>query len=555
MSKSVFISYSRQEIPFVDILLDELETRSFQTWLDYRSLVPGRPWLEQIIAGIDSADVILLVVSGASIASANVEVEYKRALEKNKRIILIFFEAVPLPLELQGCEWIDFRGSFRQGIKNLLTQLELPSKQETAPQKGFKTSFAVWFSFLLSLVLILISIPSWWTLFIPALLLPLPIRILKRDYQYHRLRFALITLPVVLLLSWVFFKSYTFLNIPISICLFASWAIVPLMFYSLSSRAMRVWGKPGASAPKRRKRYKPEVRQPEPVPFFIEYAPEDKKYADAIINGLTWYDHPQVMDVEQARASFAIISRFKNTTSIDPEKHVVYPIIIQDTDVNDKNLQRIQWIDFRSGLKHLDNLAKLLSQPDKMLKALGVVPISKQVIHPRIIQILDYYLILLGFFTFSVWIPLSFEFGRQFIQLSNFVTFVIVNIVFTALIFTSIFSSRKALVTRQGKSASLGRLLGSLIWVGLINLIQTLYLIINVMDATTLTGITLQGEDLRGSVTLFLPISFGLGFIIIFLMGIFNFRDLTRWFPYKGKKTTHADQTPRTPNPQPDSPA
>jgi hypothetical protein len=329
---------------------------------------------------------------------------------------------------------------------------------------------------------------------------------------------------------------------------------VPCMFYSLSSRAMRVWGKPGASAPKRRKRYKPQVRQPEPVPFFIEYAPEDKKYADAIIKGLTWYDHPQVMDMEQAKAGFAIISRYKNTTSIDPQKHVLYPIIIQDTNVDDKNLQRIQWIDFRSGLKNLDALAKLLPQPDTMLKALGVVPISRQVIHPRIIQILDYYLILLGFFTFSIWIPLSLEFGRQFIQLDNFVTFVIVNIVFTALIFASIFSSRKALVTRQGKSASLGRLFGSLIWVGLINFIQTFYIIVNVVNATALTGVTLE-EDLRGSVTLFLPFSFGLGFVIVFLVGIFNFRDLTRWFPYKGKKTTHVDQTPRTPDSQPAGPA
>lgn len=554
MSKSVFISYSRQEVPFVDILLEELENRSIQTWLDYRSLVPGKAWFEQIIAGIDSADVVLLVVSRASITSPNVEVEYKRALEKNKRILLIIFEAVPLPVELQGCEWIDFRGSFRRGIKNLLRQLDLPVKQPHAPQKGFKTSFAVWFSFLLSILLVVISIPGWWTLFVPALLLPLPIRILKRDYQYYRLRFALLTLPVVLLLSWVFFKSYVFSNIPISICLFASWAIVPLMFYSLSTRTMRAWGRPGASAPKRRKRYKPEIKQPEPVPFFIEYAPEDKKYADAIIKGLTWYDHPQVLDVEEAKASFAIISRYKNTISIDPQKHVVYPIIIQDTNVTDKNLQRIQWIDFRSGLKNLDNLAKLLSQPDKMLKALGVIPISRQVIYPRIIQILDYYLILLGFFTFSVWIPLSLEFGRQFIQLDNFVRFVIIHIVFTALIFFSIFSSRKALVTREGRSASLGRLFGSLIWVGFINFIQTFYLIVNVVTVTALTGVTLE-EDLRGSVTLFLPFSFGLGFIIIFFMGIFNFRDLTRWFPYKGTKKIHVDQTPPTPDPEPASPA
>ncbi len=535
MSTSIFISYSRQEVPFVDILLSEMENREIPTWLDYRSLVPGKPWFEQIISGIDSADVILLVVSHASMTSENVEVEYKHALEKYKRIILIIFEAVPLPQELQTCEWVDFRGSFNKGFKKLLSQLETPKKQGIAPQTGFKTSFTVWISFVFSILAIAVSIPSWWTLFIPALLIPLPYRILNRSYQYYRVRFALITLPLAALLSAVFFKSYEFLDNVLLDCMVISILISPFLLYALSLRGMRAWGKPGASAPQRPKRYRLDIQKAEAMPFFIEYALEDKKYADAIIKGLTHYDHPRVTEVEQAKASFAIISRYKNSISIDPQKHVVYPIIIQDTNVTDKNLQRIQWIDFRSGLKNLDHLARLLHQPERLLKALGVIPISRQVIYPRIIQIIDYYLILLGFFTFSVWVPLSLEFGKQFLQLKNFIPFVIVNVIFTGLILLSVFHSRQALVTRTGKNASLGRLIGSLLWVGLVNFFQTCYLILFVIDATTLTGITLQ-QDMRGSVTLFLPISFSLGFILICFLGIFNWRDLTRWFPYRGEK-------------------
>jgi hypothetical protein len=533
MSKSVFISYSRQEVPFVDILLEKLEERGIQTWLDYRSLVPGKPWLEQILAGIDGADVLLLVVSNASITSPNVQLEYKRALEKNKRILLIIFEAAVLPTELQACEWIDFRSSFRKGVNGLLYGLNQPLQHKKAiPQRGFKTSFTVWFTFLIAVLVNFISIPAWWTLFIPAMLVPLPVRILKRNYQYYRARFALITLPVVLILSWTFFKSYTFSNYPISYCIFASFLLCPWLLILMSSTGMRTWGKPGASIPRRGKRYRLEAQGPEPVPFFIEYASEDEKYAQAIISGLTRHGHPQVMEVDQAGASFVIISRYQNDISIDPQKHVVYPIIIQDTAVDDPDLQRIQWIDFRAGLKNLDKLAHLLPQPEKLLKALGVVPISRQVIYPRIIQMIDYYLILLGFFTFSVWIPLFFEFGRQFIQLDNFVVFVIANIILTALILWSVFISRQALVTRMGKAASLGRLIASLLWVGFINFIQTWYIIFMVMAATALTGIKLE-QDLRGSVTLFLPLSFMVGFILIIILGIFNWRDLTRWFPQK----------------------
>jgi hypothetical protein len=536
MSKSVFISYSRQEVPFVDILLEKLEEHGIQTWLDYRSLVPGKPWLEQILAGIDGSDVLLLVVSNASITSPNVQLEYKRALEKNKRIMLIIFEATVLPTELQNCEWIDFRGSFRKGVGALLRGLDQPFTYKKAiPQHGFKTSFTVWFTFLLAILVVLISIPAWWTLFIPALLIPLPVRILKRNYQYYRVRFALITLPVTLILSWTFFKSYPFLNYPISYCIFASFVLCPWLLILLSSTGMRTWGKPGASIPRRGKRYRLEAQRPEPMPFFIEYAPADEKYAQAIIKGLTRHGHPQVAEVAQTNANFVIISRYQNEVSIDPQKHVVYPIIIQDVPVDDPDLQRIQWIDFRAGLKNLDKLAHLLSQPEKLLKALGVVPISRQVIYPRIIQIIDYYLILLGFFTCSVWIPLSLEFGRQFIQLDNFILFVTVNIILTALILWSVFVSRQALVTRTGKNASLGRLIASLLWVGLINFIQTWSIIFMVIAATELTGIKLE-QDLRGSVTLFLPLSFSIGFILIVVLGIFNWRDLTRWFPQKIRK-------------------
>ena len=82
------------------------------------------------------------------------------------------------------------------------------------------------------------------------------------------------------------------------------------------------------------------------------------------------------------------LSRYKNSTSIDPEKQVVYPILIQDAYIEDRNLQQIQWIDYRGGIRNLDKLAKLLPEPERLLKALGVAPISGQVLYPRIIQIM-----------------------------------------------------------------------------------------------------------------------------------------------------------------------
>lgn len=111
MKPNLFLSYSRREVGFADDLTDRLEKEGYRVWLDYRNLRPGAPWAEQINRGVDESQVILLLVSKASVASQYVELEWRRVLtEKTKRIILLIFEAVDLPPELEKFEWVDFRG-------------------------------------------------------------------------------------------------------------------------------------------------------------------------------------------------------------------------------------------------------------------------------------------------------------------------------------------------------------------------------------------------------------------------------------------------------------
>jgi hypothetical protein len=87
-----FISYSRQEVTFVDSFARELEKRGVSTWVDFRNLVPGRPWQDQLDYGVQNAKTILLVVSKASMSSLPVKDEWTKSLAKGRRIILILFE-------------------------------------------------------------------------------------------------------------------------------------------------------------------------------------------------------------------------------------------------------------------------------------------------------------------------------------------------------------------------------------------------------------------------------------------------------------------------------
>ncbi len=532
MPSSLFISYSRRELPFVDSLLDVLEDRGFKVWLDYHSLVPARPWLEQIQQGIAEAEIFLLIVSKASMSSKNVTPEWQRAIELKKRIILIIFEAVKLPPELTQYEWIDFRSSFKQGLKILLDQLTTPIKPPSPPpQRGFKAPPVVWASFLVSLLVIIVSIPAWWTIYLPAVLLPLPYKILKRNFNFFQVQSAIIMLPFVAFLSAVFFGTYQEETDLILSCFGFSLVAVPILFFLLRSAGMRRWGKPMASRPKFANPYEPNIKKPAPTSFTIDFAPEDQNYAEAISRGLQKYGHPYVTEANQAETAFVLISAYKNSTTLNPEARTVYPIILQDIPLQDRNLQRLQWIDFRRGLRHLDKLAQLLPEPTKLLKALGIVPMSNQTVLPPIIQALVYYLTLLAIFSISTWLPLFVELGEEFFQMESSLAISGVNILLTGAILAIIFMARRALLNRRGRLASFRNFTISILLVGLLSFIQFVLVAYGVEEALTRFGGPALEIDARGTIAFFIPVVYISGLIVITWLAVWNWSDLKRWFP------------------------
>jgi TIR domain len=202
MGKNIFVSYSRREVGFIDDLVLNLEQAGHEVWLDYRNLIPGKPWQEQIHQGIQDADVILLVVSKASISSQNVEVEWRHVIRQNKRIILLVFEAVDLPKELEKYEWVDFRGNYKAGLKELFSQLEQPIEEtHGVPETGFKVPRVVWVAAILSMVVAIYSLSVFWTLFIPWLLVMLPYRVFKRNFNFGQVQAALLMLPAALVMT------------------------------------------------------------------------------------------------------------------------------------------------------------------------------------------------------------------------------------------------------------------------------------------------------------------------------------------------------------------
>ena len=100
----IFCSYSHEDEEHFKVLRDwlapSIRQRSIAWWHD-REITPGREWEEDIDKNLDAADIILLLVSPAFMASRYVnEKEITRAIERHER-----GDARVIPIIVRPADW------------------------------------------------------------------------------------------------------------------------------------------------------------------------------------------------------------------------------------------------------------------------------------------------------------------------------------------------------------------------------------------------------------------------------------------------------------------
>jgi hypothetical protein len=544
MKQKLFISYSRRQAPFVDRLAEELEKSGYSLWLDYHNLVPARPWDQQIETSISEADTIILVVSKNSLESKNVTPEWKHALELKKRIVLVIFEAFPLAAELRGCEWVDFRGNYRKSLKQLENLLANPTRAMTSlpPQSGFKAPISFWLALFLSVVVLIGSVPAWWTIFVPFVLVPLPWQIYKRNYIFSRVVPALFFLPV-----FIFFTSMVFFdqgNILYSLNNFsdawefptvlASWALLWLLFTPVMQRR----AVPEAARVRFANPLVVDVKQPRSVVFAIDHAPEDGRYAEDLRRGLEQYGHRLVNSDEKPEAAFVLLSTYKTGTEYDPEHQAVYPILLQAVDNIAPNLQRIQWLDFRNGIRTINKLAKLLPEPERLLQALAITPTGSQEIFPLAVNALQYFYLLIGIMGVGGLLTSMLSFTNLIfsghVGLDQIGKLIIATIN-GLLLFGAVLYSVRGLRLRTGGTAAVYPLLILTIFQAAIYLSNLLVLMVT-SNTENDSLFNLLYTASVGTISTFF--AFLLGALIALPFLVFRWRELYRWLPRRQINST-----------------
>jgi hypothetical protein len=102
----VFISYAHEDAEFRERLEKHLsilrKTNVISTWHD-RQILPGQEWGHQIDSHVESADVILLLVSENFLASTYCyDIEMKRALERHNEGMALVIPVILKPVDWKG---------------------------------------------------------------------------------------------------------------------------------------------------------------------------------------------------------------------------------------------------------------------------------------------------------------------------------------------------------------------------------------------------------------------------------------------------------------------
>lgn len=109
---NVFLSYARTHQPFVQRLHEALAERNKEGWVDWAGIPPAEEWMPQIEAAIDAANVFAFVITVDSLRSAVCARELDRAVARNKRLIPLLGEDVPIseiPAPLRARQLLRFR--------------------------------------------------------------------------------------------------------------------------------------------------------------------------------------------------------------------------------------------------------------------------------------------------------------------------------------------------------------------------------------------------------------------------------------------------------------
>jgi adenylate cyclase len=126
----IFVSYSRSDADRVLELAAKLRAAGVSLWIDQGGIDAASQWSEQIVNALESAKVLLLMVSDSAVRSHNVAKEVVLVSERKGHILPVHLEPTVIPpalkYQLAGIQHIEYfkSGDSNANLKSILRSLE-----------------------------------------------------------------------------------------------------------------------------------------------------------------------------------------------------------------------------------------------------------------------------------------------------------------------------------------------------------------------------------------------------------------------------------------------
>lgn len=129
----IFISYSRKDEEFARQLATSLTASGADVWIDLEDIPAGMKWSSAIQEGLDTADLMVVIISPDSMGSRNVEDEWQYYLDNGKPVIPVLLRPAKIHFQLARIQYIDFHN---QPYGRALNQLYTEFRRKGVPLEG-----------------------------------------------------------------------------------------------------------------------------------------------------------------------------------------------------------------------------------------------------------------------------------------------------------------------------------------------------------------------------------------------------------------------------------
>lgn len=121
MKTDVFISYATADRLFADIICSRLETENLKCWIAPRDMTPGQDWSRALVDAINSASVLVVVLSSQTSRSKHVPREVDQA-DRNGKVII--------PICVEDCELSGQLAYYLEGLHAIRSKTRQESVDE-----------------------------------------------------------------------------------------------------------------------------------------------------------------------------------------------------------------------------------------------------------------------------------------------------------------------------------------------------------------------------------------------------------------------------------------